>query len=197
MDQFAPSRSALNAEIASESTSDYVLAQDIVIRHPAEADIPALAAHLSEMQAHYDRPVSDAVALKAAALACRPAVNTFDPRVLVAVAGDIVVGSVVMNVTVPASELTLSLYIRDLYVARSARRCGVGRMLVKAATQLRASEGFSALEWTTDSSNASARRLYEACGARQMDRTYFSERRGTRERRETTRLASAERRRRT
>ena len=197
MDQFAPSRKALTQRSLRQSTSDHVLAQDIVIRRPAEADIPALAAHLSEMQAHYDRPVSDAVAMKAAALACRPAVNTFDPRVLIAVAGDTVVGSVVMNVTFPASELTLSLYIRDLYVARSARRCGVGRMLVKAATQLRASEGFSALEWTTDSSNASARKLYEACGARQMDRTYFSERRGTRERRETTRLASAERRRRT
>ncbi len=197
MDQFARSGAALEAEVDSKSDSSYLLAQDIVIRHPSEADIPALAAHLSEMQAHYDRPVSDAVALKAAALACRPAVSTFDPRVLIAVAGDTVVGSVVMNVTFPASELTLSLYIRDLYVARSARRCGVGRMLVKAATQLRASEGFSALEWTTDSSNASARRLYEACGARQMDRTYFNERRGTRERRETTRLASAERRQRT
>jgi GNAT superfamily N-acetyltransferase len=190
MEQFARSGAALNAETASESTSDFGLAQDIVIRRPSEADIPALAEHFSEMQAHYDRPVPDAAAVKAAALACRPAVNTFDPRVLIAVAGDTVVGSVVMNVTFPASELTLSLYIRDLYVAKSARRSGVGRMLVKAATELRASEGFSALEWTTDSSNAAARKLYETCGARQMDRTYFNERRGT------TRLVAAERRRR-
>ena len=150
----------------------------IIVRQPHEGDIPHLAAHFSEMQAHYGQPVSDAVALKAAALACKPAVHMFDPRVLVAVDGDAVVGSIVMNVTFPATELSLSLYIRDLYVAKAARRHGVGQMLVKAATSLRASEGFSALEWTTDSANPAARQLYESCGARQLNRTYFNERRG-------------------
>lgn len=150
----------------------------IIVRPPCEADIPNLAAHFSEMQAHYGQPVPDAVALKAAVLACNPPIHTFDPRVLVAVEGETVVGSIVMNVTFPAAELSLSLYIRDLYVAKVARRHGVGRMLVKAATSLRANEGFSALEWTTDSANAAAKRLYEACGARQLNRTYFNERRG-------------------
>jgi ribosomal protein S18 acetylase RimI-like enzyme len=152
--------------------------QSITVRPPSEADIPSLAAHLSEMQAHYGRPVPDALATKAAVLACKPAVHIFDPRVLVAVIGETVVGSIVMNVTFPAAELTLSLYIRDLYIAKSARRRGVGRRLVIAANRLRAEQGFSALEWTTDSSNAAARRLYESSGARQMDRTYFNERRG-------------------
>ena len=129
------------------------------------------------MQSHYNRPVAAAVAAKAAALACRLPTSTFDPRVLIASVGNAVVGSLVMNVTFPASELTLALYIRDLYVAQTMRQHGVGRMLVTAATQLSVSEGFSAVEWTTDSTNKAARRLYEACGARQMDRTYFSERR--------------------
>jgi GNAT superfamily N-acetyltransferase len=175
MDQIAPNDTDLEAEVSS----DRVTARDVIVRRPSEADIPGLAAHFSEMQAHYSRPVPDAVAVRAAALACRPAIHQFDPRVLIALAGDAVVGSVVMNVTFPASELTLSLYIRDLYVAKSARRRGVGRMLVESANRLRASEGFSALEWTTDSSNAAARSLYVACGARQMDRTYFNERRST------------------
>jgi ribosomal protein S18 acetylase RimI-like enzyme len=73
--------------------------------------------------------------------------------------------------------LTKSLYIRDLYVAQSMRRSRVGRMLVTAATHLSVSEGFYAVEWTTDSANKAARKLYESCGARQIDRTYFSERR--------------------
>ena len=179
MDQFAPSDAKRNAEVASTGSSEHMLLREIVVRRPSEADIPALAAHFSEMQAHYGRPVPNAAAMKAAALACGPVVSMFDPRVLIALAGHTIAGSVVMNVTFPASELTLSLYIRDLYVAKSARRRGVGRMLVEAANHLRASEGFSALEWTTDSSNAAARKLYEACGARQMDRTYFNERRGT------------------
>jgi len=178
MDQSVPSGAKLGGTVPSIGSPDWACAEDIVVRRPSEADIPALAVLFSEMQSHYKQPVSDAAATEAAALACRAPANTFDPRVLVALAGDAVVGSLVMNVTFPASELTLALYIRDLYVAKTVRRRGVGQMLVRAATHLRASEGFSALEWTTDSSNAAARRLYEACGARQLDRTYFNERRG-------------------
>jgi GNAT superfamily N-acetyltransferase len=177
-----------------DQVSAKVSARDIGVRRPTEADILSLARHFSEMQSHYKRPVSDAAAVKAAALACKPPVHTFDPHVLIGVSGDTVVGSLVMNVTFPAAELTLSLYIRDLYVAQAARRSGVGRMLVKAAQRLRAAEGFSSLEWTTDSSNAAARKLYETCGARQMDRTYFNERRGDSERRGGARPGVAERR---
>ena len=163
---------------ASDGETSDLASQPLTVRPPSEADIPSLAAHLSEMQAHYGRPVLDGMATKAAVLACKPAVHMFDPRVLIAVVGETLVGSIVMNVTFPAAELTLSLYIRDLYVANCARRRGIGRRLVMAANRLRAEQGFSALEWTTDSSNAAARRLYESSGARQMDRTYFNERRG-------------------
>ena len=179
MDRFAPVDAGPTRGAVSGTSSDRGLPRDIVVRRPVEGDIPALASHFAEMQVHYGRPVADAVAVRAAALACRQVTGLFDPRVLIATIGDTVVGSVVMNVTFPAAELTLALYIRDLYVAKTARRSGVGRRLVKAANELRARDGFSALEWTTDSSNAAARRLYEACGARQMDRTYFNERRGT------------------
>ena len=156
----------------------FVPAEDIVVRRPSEADISGLAAHFSEMQTHYRQPVSEAAATAAASLACQQPVSTFDPHVLIALAGPDIVGSLVMNVTFPASQLTLALYIRDLYVAKTARRRGVGQMLVAAAMRLRVSEGFSALEWTTDSTNAAARRLYEAGGARKLERTYFNERRG-------------------
>jgi ribosomal protein S18 acetylase RimI-like enzyme len=167
-------------EIASPASSPVVQAntEGITIRRPTDADIPSLAAHFSEMQIHYNCPVPEDVASEAAALACKPPVATFDPRVLIATVGDAVVGSLVMNVTFPASALTKSLYIRDLYVAKKMRRSSVGKMLVTAATHLAVSEGFSAVEWTTDSANKAARKLYESCGARQIDRTYFSERRG-------------------
>lgn len=148
-------------------------ADDIVIRRPTAADVNGLAKLFSEMQAHYNRPVPDAMAFRAASLACTPPVNIFDPRVLIALVGDALVGSMVMNVTFPAFELTRSLHIRDLYVAKSMRRCGVGRMLVKAGARLTIDEGFSALEWTTDSANAAARKMYEICGAKQLDRTYY------------------------
>jgi ribosomal protein S18 acetylase RimI-like enzyme len=164
--------------LTSSDAAGQTPAEDITIRRPTEADIPGLAAHFSEMQTHYNCPVPDAVATDAASLACKPPTATFDPHVLIATVGNAIVGSLVMNVTFPASALTKSLYIRDLYVAKKARRSSVGRMLVTAATALAVSEGFSAVEWTTDSANKAARKLYESCGARQIDRTYFSERRG-------------------
>jgi GNAT superfamily N-acetyltransferase len=147
--------------------------EHIVVRRPSAADIPGLAYLFAEMQVHYGRPVSDKAANAAANLACKPPVNTFDPRVLIALVDESIVGSLVMNVTFPAFELTRSLFIRDLYVAESARRCGVARLLMKAGARLAISEGFSALEWTTDSANAAARKMYEACGARQLGRTYY------------------------
>jgi GNAT superfamily N-acetyltransferase len=147
--------------------------EHIVVRRPSPADIAGLKYLFSEMQRHYGRPVSDKTANGAARLACKPPVNSFDPRVLIALMDEAIVGSLVMNVTFPAFELTRSLCIRDLYVAERARRCGVARVLMKAGARLAISEGFSALEWTTDSANAAARKMYEACGARQLARIYY------------------------
>src|ERR1700722_9050129 len=91
------------------------LSESIVVRRPTDADISALAAHFQEMQLHYNCPVPDAVAVEAAALGCKPTTATFAPRVIIATLDDTIVGSLVMNVTFPASALTKSLYIRDLY----------------------------------------------------------------------------------
>jgi GNAT superfamily N-acetyltransferase len=152
---------------------DDVYPEDIVVRRPSAADICGLALILSEMQCHYGRPVSNTAATAAATLACKAPADLFDPHILVALAGEQLIGSLFMNVTFPAFELTRSLYIRDLYVAKAMRRRGVGQALVKAGARLALSEGFSALEWTTDSENTAARAMYEACGAQSLSRTYY------------------------
>jgi GNAT superfamily N-acetyltransferase len=162
--------SALAADAAFPHAAD---TPEIVVRRPTETDIPALAALFSEMQHHYRRPVTDAAAEAAARLACKPVEATFDPRILIALKDQAIVGSIVLNVTFPAFELTLSLYIRDLYVAASMRRFGVGQALVRAAAQLTYAEGYSALDWTTETGNYSARQMYESCGARVLPRTYY------------------------
>ncbi len=146
---------------------------EINVRSPTPVDVPGLAALFSEMQRHYNRPVPDDQAVEAATLACKPITATFDPRVLIAVVESMIVGSIVLNVVFPAYELTRALYIRDLYVARSMRRSGVGQALVKAAARLTYAQGYSALDWTTETGNAAARRMYESCGARVLPRTYY------------------------
>lgn len=146
---------------------------NIVFRSPVHLDISGLAALFSEMQRHYQRPVTNEQAVKAAILACQPVRSMFDPRVVIAAVDTTVVGSIVLNVTFPAFELTQALYIRDLFVSQSMRRHGVGRALVKAAAHLAYKQGFSALDWTTETSNAAARQMYESCGARVLPRTYY------------------------
>lgn len=153
--------------------SDQRLPSDIAVRPPVSGDILSLAELFLEMQSHYGRPVSLSAAIKAATRASMRPEHDFDPRTLLAVAGEKIVGSIVMNVSFPAFELTHSLHIRDLYIARAMRRSGIGRALVKAAARLAVNEGFSALEWTTDSKNAAARSMYESCGARDLERTYY------------------------
>jgi GNAT superfamily N-acetyltransferase len=145
----------------------------VAVRAPTQDDVPALAALFSEMQSHYGRPVTDQQALAAARLACRAPAETFDPKVLLAFLDGRLAGSIVLNVTFPAFELSRSLYIRDLYVARIARRSGVGRALVSAAAQLTYSQDYSALDWTTETGNTAARQMYESCGARVLPRTYY------------------------
>lgn len=148
-------------------------APDIHVRTPTLGDVSSLAALFSEMQRHYRRPVPAELAVEAARMACKPVTETFDPRVLIATANDAIVGSIVLNVTFPAYELSRALYIRDLYVVRLMRRYGVGQALVKAAAHLTYTEGFSALDWTTEAGNTGARKMYESCGARVLPRTYY------------------------
>jgi GNAT superfamily N-acetyltransferase len=146
---------------------------NITVRSPTAQDVAALASLFAEMQHYYRRPVTEERAIEAATLACQPVRTTFDPRVLIAFVGDTIAGSIVLNVTFPAFELSRSLYIRDLYVARSMRRYGVGQTLVRAAARLTYSQGFSALDWTTETGNTAARNMYESCGARVLGRTYY------------------------
>ncbi|MFH5923746.1 GNAT family N-acetyltransferase [Roseomonas xinghualingensis] len=143
------------------------------VRPAASADEASLAALLAEMQAYYAAPVPEAEALKAARLLCNLPPEGFNPRTLLALHEGAVIGSCVLNVMLPAAELRQSLYIRDLFVSARARRKGVGHALVVGAAQLVREGGFCALDWTTDSQNLPARRLYDGIGSRVVARTYY------------------------
>ena len=138
-------------------------------------DAQALAILWAEMQRHYGKPVTENAALEAAAQACEAQRSDgFQPRILVAHdAQGGLAGAVVLNVSFPANELSRSLYIRDLYVAAAMRRLGVARAMLRAAAALALSQGFSALDWTTEAGNVDARKLYSGEGARQLPRVYY------------------------
>jgi GNAT superfamily N-acetyltransferase len=145
------------------------------IRRLAPQDATGLAMLWAEMQRHYGKPVTEAAALAAAAHACEAQHREgFEPRILVAEAPDgSLAGSIVLNVSFPANELSRSLYIRDLYVAAAMRRLGVARAMLRAAAALALAQGFSALDWTAEAGNADARSLYSGEGARLLPRVYY------------------------
>ncbi|WP_165839012.1 GNAT family N-acetyltransferase [Roseicella frigidaeris] len=147
----------------------------VLVRTLLPGDAQGLAALWQEMQIHYGKPVTAEMARKAAEFACgNEQQGEFGPRILVAASDDgRIHGSIVLNVSFPANELTRSLYIRDLYVSSSARRLGIAKALLRAASALALAQGFSALDWTTDAENANARRLYSSQGARQLERVYY------------------------
>ena len=145
------------------------------IRRLTSCDVTALATLWAEMQRHYGKPVTEEAAMHAATLACDAQRREgFEPRILVAHAADgSLAGSIVLNVSFPANELSRSLYIRDLYVAAAMRRFGVARAMLRAAMALVLSQGFSALDWTAEAGNLDARKLYSGEGARLLSRVYY------------------------
>lgn len=147
--------------------------EPLQIRLATPADAPALAALFFEMQGHYGDPVSQEAAAEAARLLCALAPEGFNPRTLLAEVDGAVAGSCVLNVMMPAARLQRSLYIRDLYVGAANRRKGVGVSLVRAALKLVEEGGFCALDWTADSKNRVAIRMYQDNGAQPIERTYF------------------------
>ena len=145
----------------------------VIVRSATPADADALAGLFFEMQGHYGDPVPQDAALEAARTLCALPPEGFNPRTLLAEVDGTVVGSCVLNVMMPAARLQRSLYIRDLYVGSANRRKGVGVSLVRAALRLVEEGGFCALDWTADSKNRIAIRMYQDNGAQPIERTYF------------------------
>jgi GNAT superfamily N-acetyltransferase len=64
----------------------------------------------------------------------------------------------------PAIGLTRSLYLKELYVSASARRAGVGKLLMQGLCEIAVKAGCSRVEWTTDIDNKGAQLFYAELG---------------------------------
>jgi len=73
----------------------------------------------------------------------------------------------------PASGLTASLYLKELYIGAAYRRAGVGRVLMDGLGAIAARRGLSRVEWTTDTANEGAQAFYEALGAKPLASKIF------------------------
>ncbi|WP_067472281.1 GNAT family N-acetyltransferase [Actinomadura hibisca] len=136
----------------------------VTIRAAADQDTEAIAALLVELNAFYGddtvetsdeqvRQVHDALFNESSSASALLAFDT-----------DTLVGMASYSVMWPAAGLSTSLYLKELYVARSYQRQGIGASLMKALRDEALRQNCSRVEWTTDDDNPDAIEFYEALG---------------------------------
>ncbi|MFC5814137.1 GNAT family N-acetyltransferase [Nonomuraea harbinensis] len=141
---------------------------------PAASDhIEALVKLLEEMDRYYGATELDSVEVRTRQV--HQALFT-EPRIafaLLAWQGEQLVGVASYSFLWPAVGLTRSLYLKELYVAESAQRQGVGTALMDALFALAAEQECSRVEWTTDRENASAQQFYERLSQSELPTKLF------------------------
>ncbi len=70
----------------------------------------------------------------------------------------------------PAAGLTRSLYLKELYVATTYRRRGIGTLLMRSLIEVATEHGCSRVEWTADTGSAAAQASTASSGYRRCRR---------------------------
>lgn len=137
----------------------------VEVRATARDDLPALIELLEEMGRFYG--ATDAEPTDIALDRAREALFGHVPaaRALVASDAGSLVGFAAYSFSWPAIGLTRAVFLKVLYVAESARRQGVGRLLMRHLGRVAHEAGCSRAEWTVDNDNKQAQAFYESLGA--------------------------------
>jgi len=133
---------------------------DSAIRLLQPADHSALAALMVEMQGHYAVPCPPVEEILAG-LGHVPA----GVDILVAVEGDAVLGFASACNLYPGPGLKSGFFLKEIYVADSARGAGLGRALMQALAALAIERGHKRVDWTADADDRALLRFYESLGA--------------------------------
>lgn len=83
-------------------------------------------------------------------------------EVLVALAGDEMVGMVAYAEIYALAVCRRSLFIQDIFITKTARNIGVGRALMVELARVAEQRNAFQIDWTADLWNEEARRFYEA-----------------------------------
>jgi GNAT superfamily N-acetyltransferase len=145
----------------------------VEVGFPAPAERPAVLALIAEMEEHYS-----GVAL--APETVRERVDLFLPEaggpteIAVARLEGRVVGFATFTIMFPAPALTGQLVMKDLFTSASARSHGAGSAIIRWLARLAQKRGCTRLDWTAETGNPGAQRLYDGLGARRVtDKIYY------------------------
>jgi len=94
-------------------------------------------------------------------------------RALLAWDGSVLAGFAGYQFIWPSSALTVSLYLKELYVTSAYRRSGAGRRLMDRLLEIARERGCTRIEWTADTANSGARSFYDSLGAAPLTSKLF------------------------
>jgi GNAT superfamily N-acetyltransferase len=138
------------------------------VRLCEEADHPALAGVMAEMQAHYRVPCPPDTEIRAG-LANRPA----GAELLVAELGGALVGFAAFSAIYPGPGLRPGCFLKEIYVAEAARGLGAGKALLAELARLALARGLGRIDWTAARDNERLLCFYEGLGATQQPEKVF------------------------
>jgi GNAT superfamily N-acetyltransferase len=141
------------------------------IRPARRGDEASLAHLLEEHEHHYGNPVAEgAAAAGAAFLIDQPPGGA---ACLVAERNGGLVGFAILNPYFPAANLSHGFFLKELYVAASARSLGVGERLIEAIRAFARERGATRVIWTTADTNQGSQRFYDRLGMRREGKVYY------------------------
>jgi len=137
----------------------------LTVTQATEADVPALALLMDELDRFYgavavDSPEQREEQIRDALFGSRPAAYA-----LLAEDDGELLGFASYSLLWPAAGVSSSLFLKELYVRQDRQRQGVGRLLMQALGETAVKTGCSRLEWQTDADNEQAKQFYRALGA--------------------------------
>ena len=138
------------------------------IRHARPGDEADLAFLLEDHERHYGYEAPPGSGAEGAAF-----LTGGGTLCLVADDGGTPVGFAILNPYFPGPRLTHGLFLKELYVAASARSKGVGEKLIEGIRALAKERGDTRVIWTTGEQNAGSQRFYDRLGMRREKKVYF------------------------
>ena len=139
------------------------------IRPVRPDDEAQLATLLEDHEHHYGDPVRPGSGAEGAAFLVKGGTLC-----LVADDAGTLAGFAILNPYFPAMGLTHGLFLKELYVAASARSKGVGEKLIEAIRALAKERGDTRVIWTTGVDNTGAQRLYDRLGVWRIEKVYYA-----------------------
>ena len=146
----------------------------VTVRLATASDQAAVTALFQDLDRHYAQGRAlDPDAVTAGRVA-RHVFGDHPAEIALAEAEGWPVGLATFGMLFPGQALTGHMHLKDLYVRDGARGLGTGEALLRFLARLAQDRGCSRLDWTTETWNEGAQRLYDRLGAaRQPQKIYY------------------------